>query len=88
MTWAVEFDDRALKELHKLDHPAQRRILQYLRERIATPDDPKRYGRPLTGPDLGLWRYRVGPYRLVCRIERQRVVVLILAVGHRKDVYR
>ncbi len=88
MTWKVEFDDRALKELRKLDPPVQRQILHFLRQRVATPESPKRFGKPLSGDRLGLWRYRVGSYRLICRIEEDRVLVLVLAVGHRKDVYR
>lgn len=88
MTWKVEFDDRALKELRKLDLRVQRQILRFLRQRVATPDNPKRFGKPLSGDRLGLWRYRIGSYRLICRIEEDRVVVLVLGVGHRKDVYR
>ena len=88
MTWKVEFDDRALKELRKLDPPVQREILRFLRQRVATPDKPKRFGKPLSGDRLGLWRYRIGSYRLICRIEENRIVVLVLGVGHRKDVHR
>ena len=88
MTWKVEFDDRALKELRKLGPQVQNRILLFLRRRIATAEDPKRFGKPLTGGRLALWRYRSGPYRLVCRIEKDRLVVLVLAAGHRKEIYR
>ena len=88
MTWKVEFDDRALKELRKLDPQIQRQILLFLRQRVATPDNPKRFGKPLSSDQLGLWRYRIGSYRLICRIEEDRVVVLVLGVGHRKDVSR
>lgn len=59
-----------------------------MRERIATPDDPRRLGRPLTGPRTGLWRYRVGAYRLICRIEDARPVVLLVRVAHRGEAYR
>jgi mRNA interferase RelE/StbE len=88
LTWKVEFDDRALKELRKLDPQVQRQILRFLRQRVATPDNPKRFGKPLSGDRLGLWRYRIGSYRLICRIEENRIVVLVLGVGHRKDVHR
>lgn len=87
MTWKVEFDDRARKELRKLDPTAQKQILRYLRKRIATKLNPRRFGKPLGADKVGLWRYRVGDYRLVCRIEDDRVVVLVLRVGHRKNVY-
>ena len=85
--WNVEFDDRARKELRSLDAQAQREILRYLRERIAVDDDPRRFGKAL-GRDLsGLWRYRVGSYRLICRIEDGMLVVLVVRVGHRSEVY-
>lgn len=87
MTWRIEFDDRALRELRKLDVSAQRNILHYLRERLATDQDPRRFGAPLRRNLAGLWKYRVGAYRVICRIEDERVTVLILRVGHRKDVY-
>jgi mRNA interferase RelE/StbE len=85
--WSVEFDDRVRRELRKLDPPIQREILSYLRERIADLSDPKAFGKPLRKNLAGLWRYRVGNYRLICRIEDERVVVLVLKVGHRREVY-
>ena len=87
LTWSVEFDDAAAKELHKLDRQAQQEILRYLRERIATDEDPRRFGKPLFRDLAGLWRYRVSNYRLICDIEDDKVVVLVIRVGHRKDVY-
>ncbi len=85
--WAVEFDDRARRELRKLDERVQQAILRYLRSRIAVAEDPRRFGKPLRRNLAGLWRYRVEDYRLICRIEDLRVVVLVLQVGHRRDVY-
>jgi mRNA interferase RelE/StbE len=87
LAWAIEFDLDAAKEFRKLDRTVQLAIRKYLRERIATADDPRRFGKPLIGDKAGLWRYRVGDFRLVCRIEDERLVVLVLAVGHRKEVY-
>lgn len=87
LTWQVEWDDRARRELRRLDGSIQRQILRYLRERIATNNSPRRFGKVLTGDRVGLWRYRVGDYRLVCRIEDDRLVVLVLAVGHRREIY-
>ena len=84
MTWAVEIDDRAAREIRRLDRQVQRRVLSFLRDRIATEENPRRMGHPLTGPKTGLWRYRVGDYRLICRIENDRVVVLLLTVAHRR----
>jgi mRNA interferase RelE/StbE len=85
--WTVEFDDRARRELRKLDSGVQDAILRYLRERIAITEDPRRFGKPLRRNLAGLWRYRIEDYRLICRIEDDRVVILVLQVGHRRDVY-
>jgi mRNA interferase RelE/StbE len=85
--WTVEFDDRARRELRRLDAKTQQIILRYLRERIAGAEDPRRFGRPLRRNLAGLWRYRVGDYRLICRLEENRLVVLVLQVGHRREVY-
>ena len=68
MTWIVEWDDRARKELRKPDQQLQKNILKYLRERIAVCDDPRRFGKPLSYDKHGLWRYRVQNARIVCRI--------------------
>jgi mRNA interferase RelE/StbE len=87
LTWTVEWDDRAVKELRKLDRQIQKEILAYFRERIATAADPRRFGKPLSRELAGLWRYRVRHYPLICNIDDDRVVVLVLHVGHRKHVY-
>jgi mRNA interferase RelE/StbE len=86
--WRVEFDRDAARDLRKLDVAAQRRILRYLRDRIATDQDPRRFGHALTGDLKGLWRYRIGDYRIVAAIEDDRFVVLVVTVGHRHEVYR
>jgi mRNA interferase RelE/StbE len=85
--WTVEFDDRARRDLRKLDGSIQQTILRYLRERVATSEDPRRFGKPLRRNLAGLWRYRVEDYRLICRIEDEHIVVLVLQVGHRREVY-
>lgn len=86
--WTVEFDDRARRELRKLDASVQRTILSYLRERVAGTSDPRILGKPLRMSLAGLWRYRVGDYRLICRIEDFRLLVLILKIGHPRDIYK
>lgn len=87
MAWKVEWDERAVHDAKKLGPQVRKRILTYLRERIATDKDPRRFGKPLLADKSGLWRYRVGDYRIVCRIEAEKVVVLVLAVGHRSTAY-
>ncbi len=85
--WQVEFDPAAARELRKLGAAPRALILLYLRERIATPEDPRRFGKSLGGDLSGLWRYRVGDYRIVCRVEDQKLVVLVVRVAHRREVY-
>jgi len=86
--WRVEFDRAADRDLRKLGSEAERLITRYLRERIATADDPRRFGHALTGDRKGLWRYRVGDYRIIASIEDDRFVVLVVTIGHRREVYR
>jgi mRNA interferase RelE/StbE len=86
--WRVELDRAAVRDLRKLGADAERRVLHYLRERIAGSEDPRRCGHPLTGDYQGLWRYRVGDYRIVAAIEDARFVVLVVTVGRRREVYR
>lgn len=87
LRWRVEFDRDAAKEFRKLGDPARRAILRYLRERIATAEDPRRFGKALAGEFAGLWRYRVADHRLIVSFEEDRLVVLVLRVGHRREVY-
>lgn len=89
MGYRIEFDPRAEKELEKLDPEVARRILHFLRERVAVLDDPRSIGEALRGLELGrFWKYRVGDYRLICHIQDGRITVLVLRVGHRRDIYR
>jgi mRNA interferase RelE/StbE len=87
LAWTIEWDERAIRDARKLDPEARKSIIRYLRERISTDEDPRRFGKPLVADLSGLWRYRVGDYRIVCRIEDDTIVVLVLAVGHRSKVY-
>jgi mRNA interferase RelE/StbE len=66
----------------------QRRITRFLRERVAALDDPRQIGDALTGNLKGLWKYRVGDYRIIARIEHEAVQVLVVRIGHRRQVYR
>jgi mRNA interferase RelE/StbE len=87
-TWTVNFEPRALVELKKLDPTGQRRIVRFLQERVVGAASPRDFGKPLTGDKVGLWRYRVGDYRVVCRIEDDPATVLVLRIAHRREVYR
>ncbi|MCF6194812.1 MAG: type II toxin-antitoxin system RelE/ParE family toxin [Kangiellaceae bacterium] len=88
MTWLVEFDNAAAKELRKLDKHIQSEILKYLRDRIATHEDPRRFGKPLSRNLAGLWRYYIRDYHHICKIEDEKLIVLVLRATHRKDVYK
>jgi mRNA interferase RelE/StbE len=87
-TWRIEITRTATKTITKLDHAAQRAILKFLRGRLSIAENPRQWGSALQGDKRGLWRYRVGDYRLICDIQDEKVVVLVLEVGRRKDVYR
>jgi len=87
VSWVYRFDERALKELKKLDRQAQKEILAYLDRRVAGKEDPRRFGKSLQGDLAGLWRYRVGDNRILCQIKDGLLLVLVVSVGHRKNVY-
>lgn len=89
MAWRIELDQAAEHDLGKLDPQVSRRILKFLHDRVAALDDPRSIGQALRGSRLGdFWKYRVGDYRIICDIQDKRVVVLVLRVGNRREVYR
>jgi mRNA interferase RelE/StbE len=89
MAWKIELSERADRELADLDPQQANRILNFLRHRIAIRGDPRSLGKALQGPTFGeLWRYRVGDFRIVCKIEDRKLVILVVQVGHRRDIYR
>lgn len=86
MTWQIEFTPAAAKQLEKIGPANGRRISGFLREKIA--NDPHCHGKALKGALREFWQYRVGNFRMLARIEEQKLLVLVVRVGHRKDVYR
>ena len=89
MAWRVEIDRAAVRELGKLDRQAARRILAFLHGRVATLDDPRSVGAVLKGARLGeFWKYRVGDYRIITRIDDNALRVLVVRVARRDRVYR
>jgi mRNA interferase RelE/StbE len=88
LAWTIEFGPNARRELSKLDRPVQRRLVQYLEQRVVASGDPRQFGEAMRGDKGDLWKYRVGAYRIVCMIEDRRLVVLVVTVGHRREVYR
>ena len=88
MAWTVDYPHTALNQLRKLDKQSARRILDFLDERVAQRDDPRSTGKALTGPLGGLWRYRIGDFRVICKIQDGELRVLVVELGNRREVYR
>lgn len=89
MAWKIEFDPGAERELSQLDPPIARRLLGFLRDRLATLDDPRSIGEALKGSRLGaFWKYRVGDYRIIASIEDEEVRILVVRIGNRRAVYK
>jgi mRNA interferase RelE/StbE len=84
--WQVFFDPAAEKQFSKLGHSAQQEIERYISRHLESEEDPRRFGKPYLSIK-GAWRYRVGDYRMVCSIQNERLVVLVIMVGHRRNVY-
>jgi mRNA interferase RelE/StbE len=87
VTWKVEYLASAAKGFRKIDPQQRRCIRAFLEERVMDLDHPRQPGKPLRGELTELWRYRVGDYRVICQIQDDRLVVLVVRVAHRKDVY-
>jgi mRNA interferase RelE/StbE len=89
MAWRIEFDRAAVRDLEKLDPQIARRILAFLHGRVGVLDDPRAIGDALKGSKLGaFWKYRVGDYRIIAKIEDEALLVLVVRVGNRREVYR
>ena len=89
MAWQIEIDQAAKKELGKLDPQVARRAIQFLRTRLQSVNDPSSMGQALKGSVLGdFWKYRLGDIRIIARIEDDRLVILVLRVGNRSEIYK
>ena len=89
MAWQIEFDESAKKELAKLDRQVARRLIDFLKTRVLNLRDPRSVGQALRGSTLGeFWKYRVGDFRIIASIQDDRMIVLVLRVGNRSDIYR
>ena len=87
MSWHVEFSKDAVKQLKKLDKAQAALILGWIRKNLEGCEDPRLHGKGLTANRSGQWRYRVGDYRIIAHLEDRRVVILVLSVGHRREIY-
>ncbi len=87
-TWKIEFYKAAERDLDKLDSQITRRIEKFLYERVAGLDSPRLIGEALHGSKLGeFWKYRVGDCRIICMIEDNILRILVVRIGHRREVY-
>lgn len=86
--WRIEYEPLAQRQLKKLDRTAAVRMVTTLQSQLSKHEDPRAFGKPMIGNWTGYWRYRVGDYRAVCRIEDGIVTVFVIQVAHRREVYR
>lgn len=89
MAWQIRIEDGTKKDIAKLDRPVAKRVISFLRERLEKLDDPRSIGEALKGKKFGeLWKYRVGDIRIIARIEDRELLILVVRVGHRKNIYK
>ncbi len=88
MAWTLRLSETAKRQLRKLDVGSAQAILRYLNRLLLETSDPRERGSGLRANLAGLWRYRIGDYRVICSIEAHDLVVLVLQIGHRRDVYK
>ena len=86
--WKIRFDKRAFRELERLSAENKRRVQAFLDDRLLPSNNPRAFGKALTGEFSGMWRYRVGDIRIVVRIIDNELVILVIAIGHRRAIYR
>lgn len=83
----VEFTDFAKKQLEKLDKHTKKIIVSWIEKNIEGTTNPRQHGKALSANRVGQWRYRIGDYRVIVKIEDDKLIVLIIALGHRKEIY-
>ena len=88
MTFHVELTESARKELKKLDQYTQKIILLWLNKNLEGCEDPRLYGKPLSANRAGQWRYRIGDYRVIAKIEDDKLIILVIAIGHRREIHK
>jgi len=85
--YAVHFSDAALKKLKKMDRYQASLLIGWIEKNLQDSSDPRTHGKALVGNHRGKWRYRVGDYRILALIEDEKIIITIIDVGHRKDIY-
>jgi len=87
MKYEVRFEKRAQKALKKMDKHQALIIMAWIKKNLVETTNPRQFGKGLTGNKSGKWRYRIGDYRIISHIDDNKIVILILAIGHRSDIY-
>ncbi len=87
MMYKVEYTPRALKDLKKLDKQTRALILGWIEKNLVDCENPRLHGKSMTGNLKGKWRYRVGDYRILSVIEDDKILIMVLSVGHRSEIY-
>lgn len=88
MKYRIKYDKKMLKELSKFDKPVQIMIKCWIEKNLKNTDNPRLHGKGLVGNRSGYWRYRIGDYRLITKINDDELIIIAIEVGHRKDIYR
>lgn len=88
LAWKILIDEGFEKDLKKLDRETQKRIISFLKTRLAKLDNPRQLGKPLQGSLGVFWHYRIGDYRVICKIENKEMLVLVVTASHRKSIYK
>ncbi|MGN0193792.1 MAG: type II toxin-antitoxin system RelE/ParE family toxin [Pseudoramibacter sp.] len=88
MSYTVETTKRFDREFKKLDRYTKRMLKSWIEKRLIDCDDPRQWGKALSGTFKGLWRYRIGEYRFICDIQDEKLVILALSIGHRREIYK
>lgn len=88
MNYKVILTDRAIKQLKKMDKYTASLIIGWIEKNLEGCENPRIHGKGLTSNRIGQWRYRIGDYRLICEIQDEKITILVLEIGHRKEVYK
>lgn len=88
MSYSVEYSARAVRDLKKLDRYIRTLIISWIEKNLVNCDNPRQFGKALAANRIGQWRYRIGDYRVLAEIDDGKVLIMVVNVGHRKDIYK
>lgn len=87
MKYKVEYLPQVFKTLEKMDKFTKRIIIEWIEKHLVDCENPRIYGKPLSANRVGQWRYRIGEYRIIVKIEDDKLIILVIAIGHKREVY-